>query len=233
MFLNLKSPKTLARVTGITYLVMVPFGILGILIVPNTMFVAGDMAATIENIAANKGLFHLAIFSSLFVQFIQILLVLLLYKLLSPASKTAGILMLAFIFPAVAIAMLNEVNFLAISSLVSGATYAAVFTAEQVQGIVGLLFDMHQAGVFVAQIFWGLWLFPMGYMAYKSGFMPRIIGVLLMIGCFGYLADSVLYVLGVDIGFTVSEYTFLGEVLLPLWLIVKASSVEKYITAHA
>ena len=223
----MNSIKNLARLTGATYLLMVPFGIIGILYLPNVIFVTDDMATTISNIVANKQMFHFSIFASLIVQLIQIILVLLLFKLLSHASKTAGILMIAFIIPAVSIAMLNEVSLLAISSLVSGAAYTASFTAEQIQGLVGLLFEMHQSGVFVAQIFWGLWLFPMGYLAYHSGYIPKIIGVLLMIGCFGYLADSLLFVLDINIGFTVSEFTFLGEVLLPLWLIFKAKDIAQ------
>lgn len=221
------SIKNLSRLTGATYLLMVPFGILGILYIPNVILVPGDMVTTIENIRENLSMFHFSIFASLIVQLIQIVLVLLLYKLLSHASKTAGILMITFIVPAVSIAMLNEVSLLAISGLVSGAAYTASFTAEQVQGMVGLLFDMHQSGVMVAQIFWGLWLFPMGYLAYRSGYIPRLIGLLLMIGCFGYLADSLLFILNIEIGFTVSEFTFLGEVLLPLWLIVKAKDIAK------
>ncbi len=223
------SIKSLARLTGVTYLLMIPFSILGILYIPDAILVSGDMAATINNITANKTMFHLSIFASLVVQLIQIILVLLLYKLLSHASKIAGVLMIAFIIPAVSIAMLNEVNLLAISSLVSDAAYAASFTAEQIQGLVGLLFEMHQSGVMIAQIFWGIWLFPMGYLVYKSGFIPRIIGVLLMIGCFGYLSDSLFFVLNIDIGFTVSEFTFFGEVLLPLWLVFKANNIgQKY-----
>lgn len=221
------SIKNLSRLTGATYLLMVPFGVLGILYIPNVILVPSDMVMTIENIKGNLSMFHLSIFSSLLVQLIQIILVLLLYKLLSHASKTAGILMIAFIVPAVSIAMLNEVSLLAISSLVSGAVFTATFTAEQIQGLVGLLFDMHQSGVMVAQIFWGLWLFPMGYLVYKSGYIPRFIGVFLMIGCFGYLADSLFFILNKDVGSTVSEYTFLGEVLLPLWLIIKAKEIAK------
>jgi len=221
----MNSIKNLSRLTGATYLLMVPFGILGILYVPNAILVTGDMSATMSNIIAHRPMFHFSIFASLVVQLIQIVLVLLLYKLLSHASKTAGVLMIAFIIPAVSIAMLNEVNLLAISSLVSGAAYTASFTTAQIQGLVGLLFEMHQSGVFVAQIFWGLWLFPMGYLAYHSGYIPKIIGLLLMIGCFGYLADSLLFVLNIDVGFTVSEFTFLGEVLLSLWLIFKAKDI--------
>jgi len=223
------SIEKLSRRAGIAYLLLIPFGVFGILYIPSAILVSGDMAATIDNIIAHRSVFHLSILSSLIVQLLQIVVVLLLYKMLSRASRTAGVLMIAFIIPAVSIAMLNEVNLLAISSLVSGAAYTASFTAEQIQGLVGLLFQMHTSGVMVAQIFWGIWLFPMGYLVYHSGYIPRFIGVLLMIGCFGYLSDSVLFVLNIDIGFTVSEFTFIGELLLPLWLVFKATDVqEKY-----
>lgn len=221
------SIKKLSRLTGATYLAMAPLGVLGILYIPSAILVDGDMATTIQNVVANNSMFHLSIFAALAVQLIQIILVLLLYKLFKPVSKIAAVLMVAFIIPAVSIAMLNDVNLLTISAIATGASFAANFTVEQVEGLVGMLFSMHQAGVMVAQIFWGIWLFPMGYLAYRSGFVPRIIGVLLMIGCFGYLADSLLFVLGVQVGFTVSEYTFIGEVLLPLWLLFRAGTVEQ------
>lgn len=221
----MNSIKNLARLTGVTYLLLIPFGVLGILYIPSFISVPDDMVATISNINANGVMFHVSIFSALVVQIIQIVLVLLLYKLLKHVSKIAAVLMVAFIIPAVSIAMLNEINLLAVGSLVSGASFAANFTAGQIQGLVGLLFEMHHFGVIIAQIFWGLWLFPMGYLVYRSGYIPRFIGVLLMIGCLGYLLDSVSYILNLNIEFTISEYTFIGELLLPLWLVIKAKDI--------
>jgi len=221
------SIKNLSRITGATYLLMVPFGVLGILYVANAIFVVGDIVATIDNINANISMVHLSVFASLMVQLIQILLVLLLYRLFNHVNKTAAILMVAFIIPAVSIAMLNEVFLLTVVELVSNASYPTSFTVLQIQGLVQLLFGTYQAGVMIAQIFWGLWLFPMGYLVYKSGYVPRIIGVLLMVGCFGYLIDSLLFILAIDVGFTVSEFTFLCEILLPLWLLFRASDVSK------
>ncbi len=221
------SIKSLARWAGVVYLLMIPFGVMGILFVQNTILVPGDMVATIDNVMANKGLFHLSILSSVVVQLLQIALVLLLFKLFKPVSKMAAVLMLAFIVPGVSIAMLNEASFLSVGNLLDTPSYLALFGESTLQGMVALLFDMHQAGVMIAQVFWGLWLFPLGYLVYRSGFAPRLIGVLLMIGCFGYLTDAVLYILAIDPGFMVSEYTFLGEILLPLWLIIYAGKVER------
>ncbi len=209
------------------YLLMIPFGIFGILFVQNSIYVEGDIVSTIGNVVANKALFHLSILSSVVVQLLQIALVLLLFKLFKPVSKMAAVLMLAFIVPSISIALLNEASFLAVGSLLDTPSYLVLFGESTLQGMVALLFDMHQAGVMIAQVFWGLWLFPLGYLVYRSGFAPRLIGVLLMIGCFGYLTDAVLYILAIDPGFTISEYTFLGEILLPLWLIIYAGKVEQ------
>jgi hypothetical protein len=102
----------------------------------------------------------------------------------------------------------------------SGADYLTVFEADQLQALVPLFLDLQRHGVFIAQIFWGLWLFPLGYLAFKSGFLPRILGVLLMIACFGYLIDFVTFFLFPNFGASISQFTFVGEPLLALWLLI-------------
>src|SRR5258708_37060733 len=99
-------------------------------------------------------------------------------------------LMVIFLLVALPIGMLNELNQFAVLLLLRGTDYWKVFTADQLHGLVSLFLDLHKQGINIAQIFWGLWLFPMGYLVFKSGFLPRILGILLMIGCFGYLTDS-------------------------------------------
>jgi Domain of unknown function (DUF4386) len=86
---------------------------------------------------------------------------------------------------------------------------------------------LHSQGYIIAQIFWGLWLLPLGFLVYKSGFLPKILGILLMVGCLGYLIDSFAIILFP--GFkTISQYTFIGELLLPLWLLIKGVNVEQW-----
>ena len=86
----------------------------------------------------------------------------------------------------------------------------------------------HEGGLFIAGIFWGLWLLPMGYLVFKSGFLPRWIGVLLIIGGFGYLIDSAIFFLLPDVDVTIAQFTFVGEVLLPLWLLIKGVNIERW-----
>ncbi len=89
-----------------------------------------------------------------------------------------------------------------------------------------MLLELHQLGISIAGIFWGLWLFPMGYLVFKSGYIPRILGILLMIGCVGYLVESFAAFLFPSFEVNIALFTFWGEVLFPLWLLIKGVNVE-------
>ncbi len=222
------NPNKTARIAGFLYLLLIPLGILGLLYIPNTLFVPGDIATTMDNIRANEFLFRAGIVSAILAQLLNIAVVLYLYKVLAPASKIAGQLMVIFLLLGVPIAFANELFHAAILLILNGPDFLSAFSTAQVQAMTALFIDLHAHGIMVAQVFWGLWLFPMGYMVYKSGYLPRIIGILLMIGCFGYLMDSFIFFFVPDFGITFSEFTFLGEVLLPLWLVIKGVNVEQW-----
>ncbi len=198
------------------------------LYVPSILIVPGDAATTANNIMASESLFRLSIVSALIVQIVNMLVVLLLYKLLKPVNKNIALLMVIFLLVGVPIAMLNQLNQFAALLLLSGADYLTVFTADQLQALVPLFLDLHEHGINSAGIFWGLWLFPMGYLVFKSGFLPRILGVLLMIGCFGYLIDSATFFLFPNFDASIAQFTFIGELLLPLWLLIKGVNVEQW-----
>jgi hypothetical protein len=194
---------------------------------PSVLIVPGDAATTANNVLASESLFRLGVVSALITQTVQILLVLALYKLLKPVNRNLALLMVIFILLGVPIAMLNELNHFVVL-LLSGADYLTVFTADQLQALVPLLLDLHEHGIMIAHIFWGLWLLPMGYLIFKSGYIPRILGVLLIIGGFGYLIDFVTFLLFPDFDVTIAEFTFIGELLLPLWLLIKGVDVEQW-----
>ena len=90
------------------------------------------------------------------------------------------------------------------------------------------LLDLHRYGVSIAQIFWGLWLLPLGYLVFKSGFLPRILGILLMISCFGYLIDFSTFFLFPNVDVAVNMYTGWAELLLCLWLLIKGVDVDQW-----
>jgi hypothetical protein len=216
-----------ARIAGFLYLLLLPLGIFGLLI-PTTLIVPGDAATTANNLMASEALFRLSIVSALLTQVVNIFVVMALYRLLKPVDKNHAAFMVVFSLLGVPIAMLSELNKFAALLLSSGADYLTAFTADQVQALVPFFLDLHEHGISIAGIFWGLWLFPMGYLVFKSGFLPRILGILLMIGCFGYLIDSFTFFLLPNFGVTIAQFTFIGEILLPLWLLIRGVNIERW-----
>ena len=222
------NPNKTARVAGCLYLMLFPLGIFGIIYVPSSLIVLGDAATTASNIMANELLYRLSIVTALTLQIVNIFLALALYKLLNPVDKNNAVLMVILVLVAAPIAMLNELNHVAVLLVLSGSDFLTTFSLDQVQASVPLFLNLHEHGVFIAQIFWGLWLFPMGYLIFKSNFLPLALGILMIIGGFGYLVDSFVYFIFPDFDVTVSEFTFLGELLLPLWLMFKGVNHEQW-----
>jgi hypothetical protein len=190
--------------------------------------VSGDAATTAQRILASESLYRLSIVSALLVQIINIAVAVLLYQLLKPVNRNQAVLMVLLILLGVPISMLNELNQFAVLVVLHGANSVIGLTAEQVHGLVPLLLAVHQYGIQIASIFWGLWLLPMGYLVFRSGFLPWILGILLVIGCVGYLIQSVAAFLFPSFTFQVALFTFWGEVLFPLWLLIRGVNVEKW-----
>jgi hypothetical protein len=172
------SRRTTARIAGAFYavlaLAMVPY------MVRDRLIVAGDAVATGQNILANALVFRISIFGDLVCQIAFVFLALYLYRLLKEVGRDAARLMVALVLVAVPIAMLSASNALAALTLLQGNDPAQAM----------LFLGLFQDGILIAELFWGLWLFPLGWLFFKSGFMPRTLGILLMAGCFGYLANA-------------------------------------------
>jgi hypothetical protein len=221
-----KSPLVRARVAGFLYLIVnlpAPFALVYL---PSRLIVRGDAAASAGNILASESLFRVGILALLFNSIASIFLVLALYQLLKVVNRNTASLMVIFMLAAVPIAMFNELNNLAVLQLLSSADYLNVFRTDQLQALVYFFLRLHGQGLNIAQIFWGLWLFPMGYLVFKSGFLPRILGILLMIGCFGYVIQSVAAFLGYNV--SLIFFTSWGELLLLLWLLIKGVNVDQW-----
>lgn len=181
---------------------------------------------------ANELLFRMGIAGSLIVQLIHILIVLVLYKLLKPISKNHALLMVVFSLVGVPIAMLSELNKFAALLILNGPDYLEVLGTDQLQSLMMFFLDLNTQGVLIATIFWGLWLYPLGYLIYKSGYFPRILGVLVMIGSFGYLLDSFTHFLLPKVA---NEAIFqpliilltFGEILFTGWLVLKGAKIPE------
>jgi len=227
--LTVNQSKQTARLAGLLYLVLAVLGYFGFLYVPEFLVVPGDMAATVNNIAASESMYRLSMVSTLLMNIVSIVIVLLLYKLLKPVGKTLAEYMVVFLVIGAGISMINEVNHFAALTL-SSENASSVFTALQSQFLVQLFLDMQEFGAYIATIFWGLWLFPLGKLVIKSNGFPKILGVLLIVAGVGYLIDSLLLFLAPQFGITITDYTFIGEILFLLWLLIKGADVGQGVT---
>jgi len=214
------NPNKTARIVGLLYIVPWVLSFLGV-ILRQGLIIPGDAAATAENIKASEMLFRISVVGDLIVQVVFVILVLLLYQLLKPVNKNGAALMVILFLISVPIAMLNMLNLLAVPLLVSEVDKFAGFTAIQLQSLIPFFLDLHEIGIMIAYIFWGLWLFPLGYLVFKSGFIPKILGILLMISCFGYLIDFMTFFMFPDFGVAINMYTGWAELFLCLWLLMK------------
>lgn len=224
----LRAVNRTARTAGALYLVMLVVSMLCAVFFTKGLVVPGDAAATAAQIGASAGLFRLGIAGNLFVQVIHIFLVIVLYRLLRPVNPRTAMFLAVLGLVSVPIAMLNETNQFAALILSGGETYAAALGAGQLNAIMGLFLELHEYGILIAQIFWGLWLFPLGYLICKSGYIPKVLGFLLIIGGAGYVIDAVMVFLFPGIDIAISMFTFWGEVLLPLWLLIKGVNAERW-----
>jgi hypothetical protein len=226
------NPNKTARIAGFLYLAMLPLSIFSLSYVRESLIVPGDATATVNNIMASESLFRAAVVSGLIYQVLFVFFVLACHKLLKPVNNNYALLMVIFALVSVPIAILNELNQIAALLLLSGADYLTVFEAGQLHALVLLFLDLHENGILIGTISWGLWLFPLGYLVCRSGFLPRVLGVLLIINGFGYLLDSYTQFLLPNYEAVISPLitllTLPGCVLFILWLLIKGVNVERW-----
>src|SRR3954453_5444384 len=229
-----------ARIAGAIYLSMVFTAPFTLLYVPGKLIVRGDAAATANNVLAHETMFRLAILGDLLTAVIFICLGIALYRLLSGVSKTWAMLMVAFVLISSAVGFLDTLNNIAAIILFRGADFLSVFDKAQLNALGYLFIRLHNQGVFMNELFWGLWLFPFGLLVFRSGFLPRFIGVWLMINCFGYVALCMIALLAPDYygaAFKWGQPILFGELAIMLWLLIKGAKVpsvaEQSALAHA
>src|SRR5216117_4500415 len=171
-------------------------------------------------------MFRLSIYGDLVGQVIFICLAIALYRLLSGVNKIWAALMVALVLVSAAVGFVNTLNDIAALTLFRGADFLAVLDKTQRDALGMLFIRLHSQGISLDEIFWGLWLFPFGLLVFRSGFLPRWIGVWLMINCFGYVFLSV-------IGFFFPPYTdkaflylqpvLFGELAIMLYLLIRGA----------
>ncbi len=225
------SNKRAARIAGLWYVLMAVTGAFSLLYVPSRIIVAGDAAQTADHIAASGSLLRLGAVSSLISNVFFIFLVLTLYQLFKEVSKAQARLMVIFVLASIPIAFVNVLIQMAPLALLSGSGFLKVFEPAQLNALVMVFLQLHEYGTMILEVFWGLWLFPFGYLVYKSGIIPKVLGVLLMINCLAYIIDSFVYILTPGIHGLVSKFTMApmaaGEILVILWLLIMGAKDGK------
>jgi Domain of unknown function (DUF4386) len=219
-----------ARIAGFLYLTLLTAPLRLIYIpsklfyIPSKLFVAGNASATANNIAAHETLFRLGILSDLLTGTMVIFLTLALYRLFKGVDEAlARLVMILGALMVTPIYFLNTINDAAALLFARGADFLSVFDKPQRDALIMVFLRMHRQGVLANEVFWGLWLFPFGLLVYRSGFLPRILGVWLMLNCFAYLATSITGLLWPQYEERISNWVFplmLGELAIMLWLIV-------------
>ena len=226
--------KKAARIAGCIYLSMIFVAPFSMLYVPGKLIVHNDPAATAENILAHETMFRLSIFGDLIGQVIFICLGVAFYRLLRDVNKTWAMLMVSFVLVSAAVCFLNVINDVAALILFRGGDFLVVFDKPQRDALAMFFLRLYSYGQFIAEDFWGLWLFPLGLLIYRSGFIPRFIGVWLMINCFGWLVLSftaLFFHQNYNAMFGYLQPVLFGEMALMLWLLIKGARVPAAATA--
>src|SRR5438874_799189 len=217
-----------ARIAGAIYLSMVFTAPFSLIYVPSKLIVRGNAVATADNIMAHEIMFRLSIFGDLIGQVIFICLAIALYRLLSSVNKTWAALMVGFVLVSAAVGFLNTLNNIAAVILFRGGEFLTVFDKPQRDALGMLFIRLYSQGIFIDEIFWGLWLFPFGLLVFRSGFIPRFIGVWLMINCFGYVVLSVtalFFQSYYGAAFNWMQPVLFGELAIMLWLLIKGAKI--------
>jgi hypothetical protein len=225
------SPNVYARVAGILYLIIFIAAVFGPLYVRSVLIVPGDATTTANNILASGSLFRAGIVSYLIIFLSELVLTVILYVLLKPVSKTLALVMTV---PRLAMTTIHGVNllnqFFALL-LLSGADYLTVFEADQLHALALLFLNAHELGWSIGIVIFSLHVFVLGYLVYKSGYLPRILGILLLLASVAYLVDG-LAILILPSYEETPIYIMIpiaaAEMLFPLWLLIKGVDVDLY-----
>lgn len=226
----MKSLNQTARTAGILYIVMDVFMIFSGMIVDPKIIVHGDAVTTTGNVLKFGWLFRLGFVSNIIGFTMFLFLVLALYDLFKSVDKSQARLMVILVVASVPLAILNMLNQYAPILLLSNAGYLSAFNPAQLQSLSMVFFDIYEIGVQIAEVFWGLWLIPLGLLVYKSGFVPRVLGILLFVGCLGHLLSFIstfLFPEYSSILIPVAETVMIGELPIFLWLLIKGAKNQQ------
>jgi len=219
------SLRKAALVAGIALLVMTLLGPFSNFFVLQRLFIPGDAAATAENLVASTGLLRLGIASFLLVIILDVIVAWALYILLKPVNRSLSLLTAWFRVVYAAIFGMALISLINILPLFSGGDYLTLMGPDQIQAQTMLFFNGFNMGWNIGLIIFSLHLLLLGYLVYQSGYMPKFLGVLLIIAFVGYAVDGFGMLLLENYNLTIAMFTFLGEVVLIFWLLIRGTKI--------
>lgn len=223
-----------ARTAGLLYVLMGATGAFALQYVPRALVVAGDAAATAERLRGSEWLLRLGIVSEIVSTLTFVVTVLVLYRLFKDVDREKAALMVIFVLLSVPISLFNVLSEVAALALVSGADHYAVIGAPQLDALAYFFMRLHSQGFGLAEIFWGLWLMPLGLLVIGSTFAPRLVGVLVIVAGVAYVVHSL-------VSFALPQYANLvanvallpeaGELSIVVWLLATRTRAPSVSTA--
>ena len=231
---KVNSLRKTAKLAGLLYLILVITGVYSIMYVSSQIIVQGDVITTAKNILAKEFLFRTGIINDLISNTIFVLLVLVLYRMFKQVNEHQAKLMVAFVIVQVpAVFIMEALNIT--SLMIFKGEILQTFELNQKQDLAMLFLKINDNGTLTMEMFWGLWLLPFGLLVYKSRFIPRIFGILLVIAGISYIVDSFVSLLFPPYSTFVNQPTLLlvaiGEISITLWFLIKGvkniSTIEK------
>ncbi|MEW6764785.1 MAG: DUF4386 domain-containing protein [Pseudomonadota bacterium] len=226
-----RSAQLYARGAGLLYLLIIVCGVLGEMIVRSSLVVAGDAEATASRIMAAPGLFRLGFLADSIMIMCDVALAVLLYILLKPVSKVVALAAMCFRLAQAAVLALNLLHYHAAMLLLIGSGYSAVFGADQLNALAALFLDLHGHGYDLGLLLFGIHCLLLGYLVFKSGYLPKVLGLLLVAAGLTYLIGSYTRFLFPDhVGAVAPIYivAIISELSMCLWLLVKGVDLQAW-----
>ena len=228
--------KKTARIAGFLYLIYIVVSIFADVLGRSKLIVLGDAATTARNIMASAWQFRIGFVVDLVATVLFLLTAWALYVLLKPVNRNLALLFLLLNLGGVAVWCFSDLFLIASQLLLSGADYLKVFPVDQLQALAMLFLHIYKNGFSgIAQIFFSVWLFPLGYLVFKSGYLPKVLGIVLMVECFGWLMYPIQFFLlpgNVVLTYLSSAVGFIGEFSLMLWLVIMGAKDQKPASAE-
>lgn len=223
----MNSRKQTARLAGVLYAAMSLPGAFTLVYIPYVFLVRGDAAATASRIAASPALYRLGVFAELMCGVFAVWMAMVLYDLFKDVDRKQARLLVGFVFAMVAVGLVNMVVLAGPLVLTSGASYLYAFDKHQLDALTLGFLGLRAQGIHAAAMYWGLWLLPLGVLVHKSGFLPRILGVLVLIAGCSYVVDSLTYFFLPEYGRIVAQISTLpqavGEGGFVFWTLIKGA----------